>query len=83
MRKNKVRKHPRYYAIPAYQILSRKSDAEMAKALGVSIRKYRDKIEGWSDFSYTDGDILYTILGRRRDDIFLTENVSNRNIKRK
>lgn len=71
MRKNKSKKHPRYYAIPAYQILAQKSDAEMASALGISIRTYRDKIEGWSDFTNTDGDILSELLGRARDDIFL------------
>lgn len=72
MRRNKPKKHPRYYAIPAYQILARKSDAEMASALGISIRTYRDKIEGWSDFTNTDGDVLSELLGRARDDIFLT-----------
>lgn len=81
MRKNRSKKHPRYYAIPAYQILARKSDSEMATALGMSVRTYRDKIEGWSDFTHTDGDVLCNLLGKTRDDIFLVQNVSNRNKK--
>lgn len=80
LRKNQTKKHPKYYAIPAYQILAQKTDAEMASLLNISVRTYRDKIEGWSDFSHTDSDILCKVFKKNIEEIFLTKNVSNRHI---
>lgn len=66
------RKHAPYYAIPAYQILSKKSNVEMAEMLGICVRTYKEKIEGYSDFTSEQGKILSAALGVSQDNIFLT-----------
>ena len=66
------KKHEKYYKIPAYQILSKKSDDEMAKILGVCKRTYKEKIEGYSDFTSEQGKILSSVFRVSQDDIFLT-----------
>ncbi|MBQ4153902.1 MAG: hypothetical protein IJE01_01715 [Clostridia bacterium] len=66
------KKHQPYYKIPAFQILSRKTDDEMAQLLGICKRTYKEKIEGYSDFSSEQGKILSTIFGVSQDEIFLT-----------
>ncbi len=66
------KKHEKYYRIPAYQILIRKSDDEMAKELGICKRTYKEKIEGYSDFSTEQGRKLSSIFGVTQDEIFLT-----------
>lgn len=68
----RLKKHKPYYTIPAYQILSRKSDDEMAKILGISKRTYKEKIEGYSDFTSEQGKILAAIFSKTQDEIFLT-----------
>lgn len=72
MSKNKrIKKHPKYYRIPAYQILQKKSDDEMAKALNMCKRSYKEKIEGYSDFTSEQGRTISKILGVSQDEIFL------------
>ncbi len=66
------KKHDKYYKIPAFQILSKKSDKEMAEILGVCKRTYKEKIEGYSDFTSKQGKILSSVFGVSQDDIFLT-----------
>ena len=66
------KKHPPYYRIPAYQILRKKTDDEMAKELGICKRTYKEKIEGYSDFSTEQGKKLSSILEVSQDEIFLT-----------
>ena len=66
------KKHDRYYKIPAYQILSKKTDDEMAKLLGVCKRTYKEKIEGYSDFTSAQGKILASTFKVTQDEIFLT-----------
>ncbi len=66
------KKHEKYYKIPAFQILSKKSDDEMAEILGVCKRTYKEKIEGYSDFTSEQGKILSSVFGVSQDDIFLT-----------
>lgn len=66
------KKHDPYYAIPAYQILSKKSNTEMAEMLGICVRTYKEKIEGYSDFTSEQGKILSAALGVSQDDIFST-----------
>ena len=66
------KKHAKYYRIPAYQILSKKSDDEMAELLGICKRTYKEKVEGYSDFSSEQGKLLASILGVSQDEIFLT-----------
>lgn len=68
----KKTKHKPYYAIPAYQILSRKTDIEMANLLGITVRTYKDKISGFSDFSSEQGRVLSNIFGKTQEEIFLT-----------
>lgn len=68
----RVKKHEEYYAIPAYQILSRKSDNEMAGLLGICKRTYKEKITGYSDFTSEQGKKLSEIFGISQDKLFLT-----------
>lgn len=64
--------HDKYYKIPAYQILSKKTDEEMAKLLGVCVRTYKEKITGYSDFTSEQGKVLASVFGVSQDEIFLT-----------
>lgn len=64
-------KHKEYYKIKGYQILAKKSDEEMAKALNISKRTYTDKVNGYSDFSSEQGRKIAFILGVSQDEIFL------------
>lgn len=66
------KKHKKYYRIPAYQILNKKTDEYMANALGICKRTYKEKIEGYSDFSSEQGKQLAVIFGVSQDEIFLT-----------
>lgn len=66
------KKHDRYYAIQAYQILAKMTDREVSKELGISLRTYKDKISGYSDFSSAQGKRLSKLFGVSQDDIFLT-----------
>lgn len=68
----RTKKHEKYYRIPAFQILNKKTDDEMAGILGMCKRTYKDKIEGYSDFTSEQGKILSTIFGVSQDEIFLT-----------
>lgn len=65
-------KHKPYYCIPAYQILSKKTDEDMANILGITVRTYKDKIAGYSDFSFEQGRILSAVFRRTQEEIFLT-----------
>lgn len=66
------KKHDRYYAIQAYQILAKMTDQEVASALGVSLRTYKDKISGYSDFTSAQGKKLSQLFSVSQDEIFLT-----------
>ncbi len=68
----RAKKHERYYRIPGYQILIRKTDEEMAKMLGMCKRTYKEKIEGYSDFTSEQGRLLSSVFGVSQDEIFLT-----------
>ena len=71
-RKEREKRHDKYYAIEAYQILARKSFKDMAGLLGITERTYKEKINGYSDFSATQGSDLAKHLGASQDQIFLT-----------
>lgn len=71
MRKREI-KHPEYYAISAYMILAKKDDNECADLLSMSVRTYKDKIKGFSDFSAEQGRILSDFLGVTQEQLFLT-----------
>lgn len=68
----RIKKHEKYYKIPAFQILCKKNDDEMAEILGICKRTYKEKIEGYSDFTSEQGKILSSIFGVSQDEIFLT-----------
>lgn len=68
----RMKRHERYYAIPAYQTLAKLTDAEVANALGITIRTYKDKINGYYDFSSEQGRTLSRLFGVSQDEIFLT-----------
>lgn len=44
----------------------------MAEMLGICVRTYKEKIEGYSDFTSEQGKILSAVFGVSQDDIFLT-----------
>lgn len=67
----KRRKHDFYYAIPAYQILARKTSAEIAKELGITERSYYNKVHGMTDFTVEQSMKLCSILNRTMDELFL------------
>ena len=64
-------RHPEYYAIPAYMRLAKKTHDECAKMLGMTVRRYKEKIRGFSDFSAEQGRILAEYLGVTQEQLFL------------
>lgn len=64
--------HPPYYAIKAYQILNKKTDEQMAEILHISKRTYTDKVNGYSDFTNMQGNVLAEVFHKTKDEIFLT-----------
>ncbi len=68
----RVKKHKQYYKIPAFQILAKKSDDEMAQILGICKRTYKEKIEGYSDFTSEQGRVLSSVFKVSQDEIFST-----------
>ncbi len=68
----RIKRHEKYYRIPAFQILSKKTDDDMAEILGICKRTYKEKIEGYSDFTSEQGKILSAVFGVSQDEIFLT-----------
>ena len=51
-------KHGRYYAVKGYQIVARVTDAELAKALGITVRTLQNKRGGRSDFTASEALIM-------------------------
>ncbi len=66
----RTKRHEPYYKITGYQILAKKTDEEMCAILGICKRTYRDKIEGYSDFTSEQGKTIALVLGVTQDDIF-------------
>lgn len=64
--------HPEYYAVRAYQILARKTDKETAEALGISVRTYKDKRKGYSDFKPGEAALLCQLFNVSMDKLFIT-----------
>ena len=62
--------HPAYYKIKGYQIIKQISDEQAAAALGVCVRTYRDKRDGYSDFTLSQSNKLSEILGQSKDVLF-------------
>ena len=72
---NKAKKHPKYYAVKAYQILASATDEEMAQMLDMTVRTYNDKIIGFYDFNLSEAEKMSQRLHHSIDEIFLTKNV--------
>ena len=70
-RNRRNKKHPEYYAIKPYQKLKKLSDEDVAAHLGITKRTYNDKINGYSDFTNSQGEKLAEILGKSQSEIFL------------
>lgn len=66
------KKHPKYYAVKAYQMLEKLSDDDVADFLGITKRTYNDKVNGYSDFTPSEGLALATLLNKTQGEIFLT-----------
>ena len=65
-------KHAKYYTIEHYAGLQKKTAEDCAKKLGISLRTYKDKISGYSDFTAVQAHILSEFLGVSQDSLFLT-----------
>ena len=64
--------HPTYHFVKAHQKTIGLTDEQVATKLGMSVRTYNDKINGYSDFSLLDGKRLAELLGSTQEEIFLT-----------
>jgi len=71
-KKTREKKHPQYYALVAYQMLEKLTDEFMANFLGVTKRTYKDKVNGYSDFTPAEALALSQLLKKSQDEIFLT-----------
>ena len=70
--KKRVKKHPQYYALKAYQMLEKITDDAMADFLGITKRTYTDKVNGYADFTPAEAVAISNYLKRSQDEIFLT-----------
>lgn len=68
----RVKKHPMYYALKAYQLLAKLTDDDMADYLGVTRRTYTDKVNGYSDFTPAEAVAISKKLDKTQDEIFIT-----------
>ena len=66
------KKHPPYYALKGYQLIKRISDEKMAEILGICVRSYREKRDGYGDFSIPQAQKISETLELPTDKIFLT-----------
>ena len=71
-KKTREKKHPKYYALKAYQMLEKLTDEYMANFLGVTKRTYTDKVNGYSDFTPAEALAISKLLNKSQDEIFLT-----------
>lgn len=75
MANKRLKIHPEYFRIKGYQIIHNISDYEMAEKLSCSVRTYRDKVNGWNEFSALQARRVSEILGVDQDTLFFTINV--------
>lgn len=71
-KQKREKKHPKYYALIAYQMLEKFTDDFMANFLGVTKRTYKDKVNGYSDFTPAEALAIAQLFKRSQDEIFLT-----------
>ena len=65
-------KHGRYFAVKGYQIVAGVTDAELAKALGITVRTLQNKRGGRSDFTASEALIMSKLLNTTQDQLFQT-----------
>ena len=70
MKREKV--HAPYYPIKGYQIIKKITDEKMADLLGISVRAYREKRDGYGDFTLQQADLIAATLDQPKTEIFLT-----------
>ena len=63
-------KHPAYFKIKGYQILNRVTDEDAANYLGVCVRTYREKRDGYGDFTLNQSSKLAELLGQSQETLF-------------
>lgn len=63
------KKHPRYNRIAGYQIAANLTSEAVANELGVSVRTYRDKINGSRDFTANELRTLTKLLKKSADEL--------------
>lgn len=68
-----MKHHERYNRIAGYQQIANLSDADVAKALGITIRTYKAKIAGTADFSGRELITLKGILQKPIDELLATD----------
>lgn len=68
----RTRKHEPYYRIKAYQIMLKMTNKDVADALGIKERTYWEKVNGFSDFTFTEGLKLSALFNQPVEEIFLT-----------
>ena len=70
MKREKV--HAPYYPIKGYQIIKQIPDEKMAEILEISVRAYREKRDGYGDFTLQQAELIASVLDQPKDKIFLT-----------
>lgn len=66
----RIKVHPEYFKIKGYQILAQVSDEKAADALGMCTRTYREKRDGYGDFTLEQGRLLSELLGQSQETLF-------------
>lgn len=69
--------HDEYFRVTGHQIIMDYSDRYMADQLSCSMRTYKDKIQGWGDFTALQAKKLSELLCTSQDELFFTRDVSN------
>lgn len=68
----RLKKHPEYRQLRAFMYIQNHTDKTMADVIGVSERTFHDKRVGYGDFTIEQGDKIAAVLGRSKDEIFVT-----------
>ena len=71
-KKKRVKIHPKYVFVRAYQNKEGYTNEEMGVFLSCSARTYNDKVLGWSDFSPLEGRELSRLFGVSQEALFST-----------
>ena len=69
-------KHAPYVMLAGYAKLAGYTLDQLAAKLHITRRTLDHKINGYSDFTLTEGKYIIELLGQRREDIFLHSDVT-------